>query len=94
MLAQKPIEEETKHKVRVMWGNGLRAELWKPFVERFGIKRVGELYGSTEGNSNISEFTCYIFLAFIILIFGGKCVVLREMMRLNGLKIGAFDDGF
>ncbi|PAV84489.1 hypothetical protein WR25_18296 [Diploscapter pachys] len=59
LLAQKPIEEETKHKVRVMWGNGLRAELWKPFVERFGIKRIGELYGSTEGNSNIINIDNY-----------------------------------
>ena len=29
-------------------------------VERFGIKRIGELYGSTEGNSNIGE----VFVAF------------------------------
>ncbi|KAK6759522.1 hypothetical protein RB195_021231 [Necator americanus] len=53
LLAQKPCEEEKKHKVRLMWGNGLRAEIWNDFVSRFGIKRIGELYGSTEGNSNI-----------------------------------------
>ncbi|KAK5976546.1 Long-chain fatty acid transport protein 4 [Trichostrongylus colubriformis] len=53
LLAQKPCEEETKHRVRLMWGNGLRAEIWNEFVSRFGIKRIGELYGSTEGNSNI-----------------------------------------
>jgi solute carrier family 27 fatty acid transporter 1/4 len=36
-----------------MYGNGLRAEIWPEFVKRFGIKRIGEFYGSTEGNSNI-----------------------------------------
>ncbi|CAB3399630.1 unnamed protein product [Caenorhabditis bovis] len=53
LLAQKPSDEEKLHKVRLMWGNGLRAEIWTEFVNRFGIKRIGELYGSTEGNSNI-----------------------------------------
>ncbi|KIH57552.1 AMP-binding enzyme [Ancylostoma duodenale] len=53
LLAQKPCAEEKKHRVRLMWGNGLRAEIWNDFVSRFGIERIGELYGSTEGNSNI-----------------------------------------
>jgi len=37
----------------VMFGNGLRTELWKEFVRRFRVAKIGELYGSTEGNSNI-----------------------------------------
>ncbi|KAK0402892.1 hypothetical protein QR680_016599 [Steinernema hermaphroditum] len=53
LLAQKHLPEERQHKVRVMFGNGLRGELWPQFVERFGIQKIGELYGSTEGNSNI-----------------------------------------
>lgn len=53
LLAQKPCEEEKLHNVRLMWGNGLRAEIWEDFMSRFRIKRIGELYGSTEGNSNI-----------------------------------------
>ncbi|CAI2356125.1 unnamed protein product [Caenorhabditis sp. 36 PRJEB53466] len=53
LLAAKPCPEEKQHKVRLMWGNGLRGQIWKEFVGRFGIKRIGELYGSTEGNSNI-----------------------------------------
>ncbi|PAV64850.1 hypothetical protein WR25_01074 [Diploscapter pachys] len=35
-----------------MYGNGLRAEIWQPFVERFRV-RIGELYGSTEGTSSL-----------------------------------------
>ncbi|KAF3430383.1 hypothetical protein E2986_00750 [Frieseomelitta varia] len=36
-----------------MFGNGLRPQIWKPFVERFGVKHIGEFYGATEGNSNL-----------------------------------------
>uniref|UniRef100_A0A0N5AR79 Very long-chain fatty acid transport protein n=1 Tax=Syphacia muris TaxID=451379 RepID=A0A0N5AR79_9BILA len=53
LLARKPAPEENRHKVRLMFGNGLRPELWNEFVSRFNISRIGELYGSTEGNSNI-----------------------------------------
>jgi citronellyl-CoA synthetase len=31
-------------------GNGLRPDIWHQFKERFGIKRVSEFYGSSEGN--------------------------------------------
>ena len=55
LLAQKPCDEEQQHNVRMMWGNGLRGEIWPEFVRRFRIQRIGELYGSTEGNSNIGE---------------------------------------
>ncbi|KAF1585723.1 UNVERIFIED_CONTAM: Long-chain fatty acid transport protein 1, partial [Eudyptes robustus] len=43
-----------------MYGNGLRPEIWKEFVERFGIRKIGELYGSTEGNSNIVNINNHI----------------------------------
>lgn len=31
-------------------GNGLRPDIWHQFKERFGISRVSEFYGSSEGN--------------------------------------------
>jgi solute carrier family 27 fatty acid transporter 1/4 len=37
-----------------MFGNGLRAEIWTDFVNRFGVK-IAEFYGSTEGNCGMSE---------------------------------------
>ena len=55
LLAQKTVPEEKEHRVRLMFGNGLRPELWNEFVSRFGISKIGELYGSTEGNSNIGN---------------------------------------
>tara|TARA_B110000503_G_scaffold27555_2_gene44026 strand:+ start:20426 stop:22207 length:1782 start_codon:yes stop_codon:yes gene_type:complete len=33
-----------------MMGNGLRPDVWYEFKARFGIKRVAEFYGSSEGN--------------------------------------------
>lgn len=33
-----------------MMGNGLRPDVWHEFKQRFGIKRVSEFYGSSEGN--------------------------------------------
>lgn len=59
LLAQKEVAEEKKHKVRIMFGNGLRPTIWREFVNRFCIERIGELYGSTEGNSSIGMLpTC------------------------------------
>jgi len=45
--------EETNHKVQIMFGNGLRPQIWQQFVDRFGVKFIGEFYGATEGNSNV-----------------------------------------
>ncbi|KAH7729350.1 Protein ACS-22 a [Aphelenchoides avenae] len=52
LLAQEEVQEEKQHKVRLMVGNGLRAEIWQEFVDRFHV-RIGEFYGSTEGTSNL-----------------------------------------
>lgn len=45
LLAQKPTPEDQQHRVRVMFGNGLRGEIWPEFVRRFNIRWIGELYG-------------------------------------------------
>ncbi len=37
------------HKVRCMWGNGLRPDVWKRFQERFGVEEVFEFFNSSEG---------------------------------------------
>ena len=44
-----PSELDRKHKVRAMFGNGLRPDVWQRFVDRFGIEIVGEFFNSTEG---------------------------------------------
>ena len=53
LLAQPASEHDTRHKLRIAIGNGLRPQIWDAFKKRFNIKQIGEFYGSTEGNSNI-----------------------------------------
>ena len=43
-------ESDRGHSMRLAIGNGLRPDIWKEFVTRFGIAEVGEFYGATEGN--------------------------------------------
>jgi len=50
-------EAEKKHTVRMMFGNGMRPEIWQKFTERFGIKQIGEFYGSTEGNCSTMNYS-------------------------------------
>lgn len=44
-----PSPLDRQHKVRFMFGNGLRPDVWHRFVDRFGIEVVGEFFNSTEG---------------------------------------------
>ena len=47
---------ETAHTLRLACGNGLRAEVWRRFQERFRIPQILEYYASTEGN--VSLYNC------------------------------------
>lgn len=40
---------DTKHKLRVAFGNGLRPEIWDQFQRRFHVPEILEFYGATEG---------------------------------------------
>ncbi len=50
LLAQPESPYDRSHSVRIMFGNGLRPGIWQDFKRRFGIDRVLEFYGSSEGN--------------------------------------------
>ena len=41
-----------QHSLRVLIGNGLKPQIWSEFQSRFGIRYIGEFYGSTEGNAS------------------------------------------
>jgi solute carrier family 27 fatty acid transporter 1/4 len=56
LLAQPPKPAEKQHRIRIMFGNGLRPSIWNEFVTRFQIKSISEFYGSTEGNANLCNF--------------------------------------
>ncbi|XP_022604374.1 very long-chain acyl-CoA synthetase-like [Seriola dumerili] len=43
-------DNDRDHKVRLAVGNGIRADTWAEFLQRFGDIRICECYGATEGN--------------------------------------------
>lgn len=42
--------DDAQNTIRAVIGNGLRAEIWDGFQQRFNIPRICELYGASEGN--------------------------------------------
>ncbi|XP_019410918.1 PREDICTED: long-chain fatty acid transport protein 6 isoform X1 [Crocodylus porosus] len=50
-LCNQPVKEgEKDHKVRLAIGNGIRSDVWREFLDRFGNIKICEFYGTTEGN--------------------------------------------
>ncbi|PNJ10809.1 SLC27A5 isoform 5 [Pongo abelii] len=66
-IPQKP--EDRTHTVRLAMGNGLRADVWETFQQRFGPIRIWEVYGSTEGNMGLVNYV-------------GRCGALGKMSCL------------
>ncbi|XP_077098032.1 long-chain fatty acid transport protein 2 [Siphateles boraxobius] len=50
-------EGEREHTVRLAIGNGLRPDVWKEFLQRFGHIDIREFYASTEGNLGFVNYT-------------------------------------
>jgi fatty-acyl-CoA synthase len=44
---------ERAHRLRLCCGNGLQADIWKRFQDRFAVPRILEFYASTEGNVSL-----------------------------------------
>lgn len=55
---QKP--NEHVHKVRMAIGNGIRPEIWREFVRRFGNIQIREFYGATEGNFALLNYSNHV----------------------------------
>jgi fatty-acyl-CoA synthase len=56
LVNQDPVAAETKHKIRLAFGNGLRPDVWPTLKSRFRIPEILEFYGSTEGNVSLFNF--------------------------------------
>jgi fatty-acyl-CoA synthase len=56
LLRQPPTPHDRDHRLRVAAGAGLRPDIWVAFQERFGIPRIVEMYGATEGNVALQNF--------------------------------------
>jgi fatty-acyl-CoA synthase len=56
LVNQPPADDETRHKIRLAFGNGLRPDIWPVMKQRFRIPDILEFYGSTEGNVSLFNF--------------------------------------
>lgn len=53
LMRQPPTAADRDHRLRLAAGAGLRPDIWEAFQQRFGIRRIVEMYGMTEGNVNL-----------------------------------------
>jgi fatty-acyl-CoA synthase len=51
-----PHPDETRHRLRLVCGNGLRSDIWTEFKQRFRIPKIIEFYAATEGNVTLFNF--------------------------------------
>ena len=52
-----PRPDDRDHTLRMIAGNGLRADVWRRFQQRFGVERVREYYGATEAPGALINFS-------------------------------------
>ena len=53
LVAAPQRDAEKAHRLRLCCGNGLRAEVWTAFAERFRLPRIIEFYAATEGSFSL-----------------------------------------
>lgn len=56
LINSPPNPNETKHRLRMACGNGLRPDIWEDFKKRFRIPLILEFYAATEGNVMMFNF--------------------------------------
>ncbi|KAM4528056.1 long-chain fatty acid transport protein 6 [Odontesthes bonariensis] len=57
LLNHPMVLEEKAHCVRLAAGSGLRSDIWKKFITRFGISKIREGYGLTESSIGFLNYT-------------------------------------
>ncbi len=66
LMSHPESQKDQENPIRAIVGNGLRPDIWHRFKERFGIERIGEFYGASEGNggfANVFNKDCTVGLA-------------------------------
>lgn len=57
LLNQSVVPEERVHRVWLAAGSGLRSDVWKEFIKRFGMIKIREGYGLTEASIGFLNYT-------------------------------------
>ncbi|KAL2820797.1 hypothetical protein BDW59DRAFT_174388 [Aspergillus cavernicola] len=78
---------DKKHNIRVVYGNGLRPDVWNRFKERFDVGTVAEFYAATEGTGGTWNFSANDFGAGAI----GRNGLLSGWLIGRGLTIVEVD---
>lgn len=52
---------DRKHNVRILFGNGLRPDVWEKIKERYGVETIAEFYSATESTSGFWNFSSNSF---------------------------------
>lgn len=78
LLAAPPSPLDRDHKLRCMYGNGLRPDIWEKFRQRFGVPEVGEFFNSTEGVFALFNYNRGPFSAGSV---GHHGLILRLLLR-------------
>ncbi len=63
LINQPPSPNDSNNPVRTIMRNGLRPDIWMDFKKRFGITKVGEVYGASETGTvfaNYLNFDCTV----------------------------------
>ena len=61
LLAAPPSPLDTTHRVRCIFGNGMRPDVWTRFQSRFAIPEIVEFFSSTEGVFAIVNYSRNVF---------------------------------
>ncbi|TTP59341.1 Glycine amidinotransferase, mitochondrial [Bagarius yarrelli] len=56
MVDDGPRATDRQHSVRMAIGNGLRADVWREFRHRFGVKDIKEFYAASDGNIGFMNY--------------------------------------
>lgn len=88
LLAAPPGPYDKDHNVRVMYGNGLRPDVWIKFRERFNVPEVVEFFNSSEGVFALVNYSRGDFLATSVGLHGA---IMRFLLR-NAYVAVQFDE--
>ncbi len=55
LMRTPPTPRDREHAIRLATGAGLRPDVWQAFQRRFGIPRIIDAYGQTEGNVSLQN---------------------------------------